>query len=95
MGKSAQFTPFYVVYNGESYGCTGVSGVVVMAAATTPQQPYTSIAGTWIAGSRRSCSAALRTRLQKKKRTYRTVAAAICGRIAVVPLKSQLKQALC
>ena len=28
LGKSAQFTPFYVVYNGASYGCTGVRGVV-------------------------------------------------------------------
>lgn len=25
LGKSAQFTPYYVVYNGDSYGCTGVS----------------------------------------------------------------------
>ncbi|CAN0096518.1 unnamed protein product, partial [Laminaria digitata] len=26
LGKSAQFTPFYVVYNGASYGCTGPGG---------------------------------------------------------------------
>ena len=25
LGKHAQFTPYYVVYNGNSYGCTGVS----------------------------------------------------------------------
>lgn len=25
LGASAQFTPYYVVYNGSSYGCTGVS----------------------------------------------------------------------
>lgn len=26
LDKSAQFTPYYVVYDGASYGCTGVSG---------------------------------------------------------------------
>ncbi|CAN0393264.1 unnamed protein product, partial [Hapterophycus canaliculatus] len=25
IGKSAQFTPYYVIYDGGSYGCTGVS----------------------------------------------------------------------
>lgn len=24
LGKKAQFTPFYVVYDGDSYGCTAV-----------------------------------------------------------------------
>ena len=37
LGTSAQFTPFYVVYNGASYGCTGVRGSVFMATATMPR----------------------------------------------------------
>lgn len=44
LGKHAQFTPYYVVYNGNSYGCTGVSAVLYMIAlSSAPEEGVTRV----------------------------------------------------